>query len=105
MFANILALVNAENKMMIDEIENGLHYSIQPDMWSLVTQVATILNVQVLATTQSKDCVEAFSKVTRGDEKEGVLVRLGRKGDDIVTTTFDEEEPIDGNLANLEDRD
>jgi hypothetical protein len=93
LFGLALALVNAENGMlMIDEIENGLHYSIQPDMWSLILKTARDLNVQVFATTHSTDCVEAFSKVTGEDEEEGVLILLGRKGDQIVSTTFDEEE-------------
>lgn len=41
-----LALVNLQDGMLlIDEFENGLYYSIQPDIWRLIFQVARRLNV------------------------------------------------------------
>ncbi len=87
----VLALVNAKDGMLlIDEIESGLHYSIQPQMWQLVFQIANDLNIQVFATTHSKDCVEAFQRVASEHPEEGVLVRLGHKKDDIVASVFKE---------------
>jgi predicted ATPase len=93
MFGIILALVNAAGGMLlIDEVENGLHYSVLPETWRLIFEVATRLNVQVFATTHSKDCVEAFQRVARAHPEEGQVVRLGRKGENVVATLFDEEE-------------
>jgi predicted ATPase len=89
----VLALVNAtDGLLLIDEIESGLHYSIQPEMWQLVFRIASELNIQVFATTHSKDCIEAFQKVASKHPKEGVLIRLGRKNDDIVASVFEEED-------------
>lgn len=95
LFGIALALVNAQNGLLlIDEIESGLHYSIQADMWRLIFQVAQRLNVQVFATTHSWDCIKAFTKAAvENTQEEGVLIRLQEddKGD-IVSTIFDEED-------------
>jgi predicted ATPase len=87
----VLALANAKGGiLLIDEIESGLHYSIQTEMWKMVFQIANDLNIQVFATTHSKDCVEAFQRVASEHPEQGVLVRLGRKKDDIVASVFKE---------------
>jgi len=89
-----LAISNAaDGLLLIDEIESGLHYSVQLEMWRLILQAARRLNVQVFATSHSWDCIEAFQKATLEDKKEeGVLIRLGRIKEDIVATAFDERE-------------
>lgn len=88
-----LALVNAENGLLlIDEIENGLHYSVQTDLWRLIFQVSQRLNIQVFATSHSWDCIEAFQKATQENEQEGVLIRLEHKKGEVVATVFDENE-------------
>src|SRR5438128_785497 len=86
-----LALVNAKDGiLLIDEFENGLYYSVQPDVWLLIFQVARRINVQVFATTHSWDCVEAFEKAASGDHQEdGLLIRLESKQSDIAATVFD----------------
>jgi ABC-type dipeptide/oligopeptide/nickel transport system ATPase component len=88
-----LALVNAKDGLLlVDEIESGLHYSVQYDMWRLVFETARRLNVQVFATTHSDDCTRAFQKASKAHAEEGMLIRLGRRQGDIVATLFDEEE-------------
>lgn len=47
--------------LFVDEIDSGLHYSVMPDMWKLVTLKAVSLNTQVFATTHSWDCIEGLS--------------------------------------------
>lgn len=96
LFGLALALVNAKDGLLlIDEIESGLHYSVQPDMWRLIFEVARRLNVQVFATTHSWDCIEAFQQAAQeNDQAEGVLVSLRRKkaSEDIVAVIVDEAE-------------
>lgn len=106
LFVVALGLVNAQNGiLLIDEVESGLHYSAQPDLWRLVLQLARELNIQVFATTHSKDCILAFNKATKEfAEEDGVLIRLGRKGEDVVTTLFDEEELEIANQQSIEVR-
>lgn len=89
-----LAVSNcADGILLIDEIESGLHYSVQHAMWSLVIALARRLNVQVFATTHSWDCIEGFLQATLDSrQEEGILIRLGRKKEDIVATLYDENE-------------
>lgn len=86
-----LALVNARSGLLlIDEFENGLHYSVQAALWRLIFQVARRLDVQVFATTHNWDCVQGFQQAMQdsGDE-EGLLIRLENKQGKIGTTLFD----------------
>jgi hypothetical protein len=94
LFGVALALVNACNGLLlIDEIENGLHYSIQRQLWKLIFATAERLNVQVFATTHSWDCIEAFQQAAcENPGSDGVLIRLDNKKGKIVSTIFDESE-------------
>ena len=93
LFGLALALTNAKDGLLlIDEIENGIHYSVQADLWRLVFETAARLNVQVFATTHSYDCIKAFEEAARESEEEGILVRLARKGDRTLVGEFDERE-------------
>jgi AAA domain, putative AbiEii toxin, Type IV TA system len=93
LFGLALALVNARGGLLlVDEIENGIHYSVQADLWRLVFETAARLNVQVFATTHSYDCIKAFEEAARESEEEGVLIRLARRGDRTLVGEFDERE-------------
>lgn len=90
----ILALVNSKDGMLlVDEIENGIHYSVQQELWEVIFQLAHRLNVQVFATTHSWDCIEGFAKAAQEQkQEEGVLIQLGYKKNVINATLFDEDE-------------
>lgn len=87
-----IALVSAQDGiLLLDEIENGVHYTAQADLWRHIFRVARDLNVQVFATTHSYDAVLAFQKAAKENEdEEGVLIRLNRDGDKVTATVFDE---------------
>jgi AAA15 family ATPase/GTPase len=91
-----LALVNAKDGLLlIDEFENGLYYTIQPDIWKLIFRIARRLNIQVFATTHSWDCIEAFQVAASSiaeQQNEGLLIRLELIHNTIVPTLFDERE-------------
>ncbi|GAB4453851.1 MAG: AAA family ATPase [Armatimonadaceae bacterium] len=90
-----LAILNSRNGfLLIDEFENGLHYTVQVDIWRHLFKLARRYNVQVFATTHSWDCIEAFQQASVEDEdpKSGMLIRLTRQGDEVVSTVFDEED-------------
>lgn len=91
MFVLALALANADNSfLLVDEIESGLHYSIQPDMWKLVFTMARQLNIQVFATTHSWDCIEGFQHIIEQEANDdGLVIRLEKHDDNITSTLFD----------------
>jgi predicted ATPase len=45
--------------VLIDEIENGLHYSVMTPLWSAIERISRQLNVQVFATTHSDEMLRA----------------------------------------------
>jgi AAA15 family ATPase/GTPase len=51
--------------LFLDEIENGLHWSVMPSVWRFLVETARSLDVQVFATTHSKDCLEALADLNR----------------------------------------
>ena len=78
LFGIALALANSKDGfLLIDEVENGIHYSVQYDFWKMVLRMAYENNVQVFATTHSWDCIRSFAYAAmETEEVEGTLVRL-----------------------------
>lgn len=90
-----LAIVNCENGcVLIDEIDNGLHYTIQKKLWEIVFELAVLLNVQVFATTHSSDCISSFSKVLSRKTNQSIAkyIRLESKAGKIVANEYNQEE-------------
>lgn len=86
----LLSLVRAQGGvLLIDEMENGLHWTVQPDVWSIVFQMAEHLDTQVVATTHSRDCVEGFERVWREDPEAGTFARLDRSDGGIRPIQYD----------------
>lgn len=97
-FQIAIQLVSAQNGfLLIDEFENGLHYSVQEKIWTLLFEMAEKLDIQVFATTHSWDCIESFTKVALvHKETEAVLFHMGRsvrtsdKGR-VIATVYDKD--------------
>ena len=83
--------------LLIDEFENGLHFSIQEKVWELLFEMAQKLDIQIFATTHSWDCIESFAKAANAcKDVEGVLFRVGRSAKEsnrgkVIATVFDED--------------
>jgi AAA15 family ATPase/GTPase len=103
----ILALVNSDNGfLLIDEFENGLHYTIQEQLWKIIFLMSQKLNVQVFATTHSEDCIGAFESVlnSSGNSQAGKVIRLDNKKGTILPVEFDAEDLKITNKNNIEIR-
>ncbi len=91
LFHIILALVNAKNGfLLIDEFENGLHWSILPKIWDILIRLSEELNVQIIATTHSRDCVKGFYEAWNSKEESGTFYRIEAdklKGSKIINYT------------------
>lgn len=77
----ITHLVQSKNGiLLIDEIENGIHYTNQPKVWELIFKLANEFNVQVFATTHSKEMIQAFNKVALdgGFEEDAKYIEMAR---------------------------
>ena len=63
--------------LLIDEIENGLHYTAHHDFWKSIFKLSKELNVQVFATTHSLEMIKAFNEVAK-EEGEGAYFEMMR---------------------------
>ncbi|GEA27369.1 ATP/GTP phosphatase [Microcystis aeruginosa NIES-4325] len=64
MLGLVLAMVNLENGiLLVDEIDSGLHFTVMTDMWKVVWETAKKLNIQVFATTHSRDCWQSLAEL------------------------------------------
>lgn len=67
--AILCAIWSAQNGFLfIDEIENGIHYTNYPKLWTLIFEASEQANCQVFATSHSKECIEAFNQVQQARE-------------------------------------
>ncbi len=65
--------------LLVDEIDTGLHYSVMPALWRIVLETARRLDVQVFATTHSRDCLEGIAALSPDELKDDLAVyRLER---------------------------
>jgi len=101
----ILGLVNAdEGYLLIDEFENGLHYSVQEKLWGIIFKLSQKLKIQVFATTHSDDCISAFSTVTNSKEYKnlGKLIKLEKVNKEIKAVDFNSKELSIAENQNIE---
>lgn len=92
LFEIMLALANAEDGfLLVDDFENGLHYSIQETAWRTVLELSQALNVQVFATTHSDDCVSAFQQVAEATGEDMAVIRLLKDDGMVRAETLDSE--------------
>ena len=69
-FASILMVMRGDKPayLFIDEIENGIHYSVQQDVWNDIGEAAREHDVQVFATTHSWEMIEAAHEAFKDDD-------------------------------------
>lgn len=90
----ILALLNCKDGiLLIDEFENGLHYSVQTQLWNMIFKLSNQLNVQVFATTHSDDCIKSF--IAADTNESGRLIRLENRGSQILAVEYEEKSELE----------
>jgi len=94
--------------LLIDEFENGLHFSVQEKLWELIFELAKTLNIQVFATTHSWDCIEAFTHAAETKQDDAVLVKIsegiGEKKNTIISSVYEKEDMLRLTQADVEVR-
>jgi predicted ATPase len=88
---------------LIDEIENGIHYTVLEQLWKGIAEISASLGVQVFATTHSRECMEAASHVffdeDTSEKKDFAVIQLMRVKDQIVGKVLSEAR-VDAALEN-----
>lgn len=102
----ILRIANCQDGvLLIDEIENGMHYSILEKIWEAIIRAAEKYNTQLFITTHSRECIlaahSAFCDSSYYDFK---LLRLEAAKEEIKVFSYDEETLQTALMSNLEIR-
>lgn len=86
----VIRILNARGGiLLIDEIENGIHYSHQKEVWSMLFKLAKHFDVQIFATSHSLEMIRAFNEVAQeeSNEKEAQFMemfRSARSGEIVI---------------------
>lgn len=66
--------------LLIDEIENGIHHTVQAEVWRMLMKLCKHYNIQLFATTHSSEMIKAFQSVCAEEEFTGMggYFELGR---------------------------
>ncbi|MDR2405260.1 MAG: AAA family ATPase [Deltaproteobacteria bacterium] len=51
--------------LLVNEIENGLHYNFFPILWQILYEIINETKSQLIATTHSYDCIRALHTITK----------------------------------------
>lgn len=94
------ALFQAQNGyLFIDELENGIHYTYLDRVWEVILKVSKEQNVQVFATTHSKECIESYARVAKKlKDKEITYIRMNKLEDGQIKATIFDYELIENSI-------
>jgi len=91
LFAIVVALLwcGKGGLLLLDEAEYGVHFSVLPKLWRTIDRLAREHRVQVVATTHSRECVEAAFEAQESklvtDRDEFVFMRMNRDSAGVVS--------------------
>ncbi len=60
-----LLLGSKDMIIFIDEIDMGIHYSQFDNLWDIILTISKQQNIQLFATTHSKECIESYCNVSK----------------------------------------
>jgi AAA15 family ATPase/GTPase len=87
----IAAAIDMKNGiLLIDEIENGFHFSSLKVLWKALLKTSKAYDVQIFATTHSYECIAALSEESKGEE-DIRLYRIEKKNGHHKALTYSSE--------------
>jgi AAA15 family ATPase/GTPase len=92
---NILLAIGVSKNgvILIDEIENGFHYSVLKDVWKAISEMAREFNVQIFATTHSYECIQnAHLAFKESDVYDFRVIRLDKIDDQVKPVVMNQED-------------
>lgn len=85
-----LAIANCRDGIvLIDEIENGVHHSVMPRLFTEIQRAAEEFNCQIFITTHSEECIKAALEGFEKHPDDLRHIHLNRIGEDeIISRTY-----------------
>jgi len=95
----LLGVIGSESgKIMIDEIESGIHFTRQKEYWKVIINLCHNYGVQLFATTHSLECQQAFIEALEDSEMRQYqkdvrnISMIENKQGDVKAITYDFEQ-------------
>jgi AAA15 family ATPase/GTPase len=78
---------------LIDEVENGIHFSILEKFWKVINEFSKEFNTQIFATTHSYECISAAQKafIKSVNDREFSYFRFDKVDNNIISTRYNIE--------------
>lgn len=79
--------------LLVDAIDSGLHFTTMSDMWRVIWEIATKLDVQVFATTNNSDCWTSLASIVSNEnvDRHGITIQRIEQGK-TTAVVFNERE-------------
>ena len=78
-------LSNSNGTVLIDEIENGIHYTKLYDIWKAIIEIVRKENIQLFVTTHDKESIEALIKASQDmDYNQVTSIKLFRNEENQI---------------------
>lgn len=85
-----------DGAFLIDEIENGLHYSALKDLWRIILRESELYNVQVFVTTHDRETIAALAGCIGEEFSKDVSVSayklLKQSGGEVKALMYDKDQ-------------
>lgn len=90
LFNIIIGTISAKDGvLLIDEIENGIHYSVIGKMWDLIFKLSKANNCQIIATTHSWEFASYITSQPEENNKMFSFVNIAQlKNGDLASATY-----------------
>ena len=90
---SLMVLCDEGGTICVDEIENGLHYSVMHKFWSNIVQRAQERNIQLIVTTHNLEMMQALTRNVVGVSEDFAYINLTRTSkDEVVANGYDYDE-------------
>lgn len=85
----ISCVAGRKNKvLLIDEIDNGIHFSVYPLLWKSIINLAKKNEIQLMITTHSKEVLQELTNSINSENKDDVSVYTITKNKDDVMHSY-----------------
>jgi len=90
LFSLVVELTSSRHgTLLVDEIDNGLHYAAMPKLWRLLRELTRKHDVQVLATTHNEEIVDGALREFANAQDAIGLFRIDRSDSEHRVVSYD----------------
>lgn len=90
--------------LLIDEVENGIHYEMFPLLWKTLARFSKSTNTQIFATTHSLECLSAAAETFTSERLTYSLIQVTQEGGNTILASSMADKASDAILGNIEVR-